>query len=978
MLNRQTTLPNNMTSIEGGNTTYPSDVKLLGINQLNLPNLNEAVQKLNGSSSVEYELFISNASATQYGYLKLKGGKVVKFILLLELHVIFVRPVKTMDTKTIGYIVKYCKDVMNHATEAYISCTDFEKNKVHQHFQLPPQCTKAGKELCENLVQTLILSKEDNADFIEVGTKQGWNIYLGTYVKWKTKDFYPEILQNVIPKSIAHRETAKCRNIFIPSVQRKEQEFRRMFDESPDLKIHFLLRVSSYMLTFAGECGIYFDQVIGIKATNMAYHALLTAMYDNVNYGHGDLLVLSRDKDIDQATRCLNDAVLLVNDDTKADENQKRESGIQALHRRVINVKTDYLQIPVVVSSCATAQLRTDLLCTISGLDGYYCITPAVLTELLEWHDATMIEKISQHHTEYIAVFNRHIKELGLETPSFIPDQRMQVFQILLAVRRTYDEYFGEFFGDQTESRVSEILGRYDDVGSSQNAYILTSFGCCLNQEISCGRFHYISCTKYIVFDTETDSAIVDDDYIYFETKLIKDLAQQKLNLRSVNSLTDALGANDCLVVNDKNSRCYRFHVQSSQGEPYMLYTYGINKKLINAENRKKLDLVDLDKFLLSYSELEKTEILLLGNAPDGSYIGKDVAYQNKSNDSIFITGQSGKGKTFCASNLLPPLVMLGSRVAVFDVSKSFTHEELLRALPAEVIDSLFEFVEIGMEEGKIPVNPLYIGDCSGLPARKRRIVGFIKAATGKLNQCDAKILTGIISDMLKKDAKSPSISIEMLHSTLKSGGKTGAMVHDLISGLLNDIERIGCEDQGWSNLFDSSKKIVVFSLGDEVGDNVHALLDILISSVFEWQRDHNTDPLTLVVDEIKGQNFADGSPLHTIMTQGRKFNTKLIGITQQYISQGNHAVDVMKEAGIKIFFEPARSQDRIATELGYKSGIDAGFGSMGRGEFILSCDCYSKVDAVNEHAVIRCQTIRFVDTPLYQKFKSMYCNMEP
>ena len=193
----------------------------------------------------------------------------------------------------------------------------------------------------------------------------------------------------------------------------------------------------------------------------MAYHALLTAMYDNVNYGHGDLLVLSRDKDIDQATRCLNDAVLLVNDDTKADENQKRESGIQALHRRVINVKTDYLQIPVVVSSCATAQLRRDLLCTISGLDGYYCITPAVLTELLEWHDATMIEKISQHHTEYIAVFNRHIKELGLETPSFIPDQRMQVFQILLAVRRTYDEYFGAFFGDQTESQVIEILGRY-------------------------------------------------------------------------------------------------------------------------------------------------------------------------------------------------------------------------------------------------------------------------------------------------------------------------------------------------------------------------------------------------------------------------------------------------------------------------------------------------------------------------------------
>lgn len=880
--------------------------------------------------------------------------------------------------QTIGYIVRYFKKIMNYITDVYIPCIDFEKKKVHQRFQIPPQCSKATKELCENLVQELIYDKEDKMDFIVIGTKQGWNIYLDIYVQWMSKDTFPEILQNVIPKSIACRETAKYRNRIIPSVQRKEHALHRLFDESPKLKIHFLLRVSSYMLTFAGKCGVYFDQVIGIKTTNTDNNSLLTAMYDNVHYGHGDLLVLSRGKDIDRAIHCINDGVLLVNDDTKADEPQKRESGIDALHRRVLDAKTEYLQIPVVVSRYATAQLRTDLSCTISELDDYYFITPPVLTELLEWHDARMIDRISKDHSEYINIFNRHIKELAPETPYFIPDQRLQVFQILLAVCRTYDEYFEELFGDETEQKIMNILSRRDDEGQCADEQIVTSFGYCLNQEISCGRFHYIRRTKYIVFDTETNSAIVDDDYIYFETKLIKDLAKHKLNLRSVNSLTDAMDANDCLVINDKNSKCYRFHVQSSSGVPYMLYTYGINKKLINAENRKRFALVDLDKFLLRYSELEKTDILPLGNAPDGSYIGKDVAYKNKSNDSIFITGQSGKGKTFCASNLLPPLAMLGSRIAVFDVSKSFTREELLRALPADVVDSLFEFVDIDIDEGKIPVNPLYIGDCSGLPARKRRIVGLIKAAAGKLNQCDAKMLNSIISDMLKKNANNTSISIEMLHSTLKNGGKTGAMVHALISDLLNDMERIGCEDQGWSNLFDSCKKIVVFSLGDEVGDNVHSLLDILISSAFEWQRDHNTDPLTLVVDEIKGQNFADGSPLHTIITQGRKFNTKLIGITQQYISQGSHAVDVMKEAGIKIFFEPARSQDRIASELGYKSSIDAGFGSMGIGEFILSCDCYSKVDAVNEHAVIRCQTIKFVDTPLYQKFKNMYCNIEP
>ena len=146
-----------------------------------------------------------------------------------------------------------------------------------------------------------------------------------------------------------------------------------------------------------------------------------------------------------------------------------------------------------------------------------------------------------------------------------------------------------------------------------------------------------------------------------------------------------------------------------------------------------------------------------------------------------------------------------------------------------------------------------------------------------------------------------------------------------------------------------------------------------MIASAFEWQRDHDTAPLSIVVDEIKDQNFAEGSPLHTILTQGRKFNTKFIGMTQQYISTSSHAIDVVKEAGIKIFFKPSKSLERIASELGYKNPTDAGFGSMGIGDFILSCDCYNKVDEINEPVVVHCKTIKFVDSPLYKRFEAEY-----
>ncbi len=202
---------------------------------------------------------------------------------------------------------------------------------------------------------------------------------------------------------------------------------------------------------------------------------------------------------------------------------------------------------------------------------------------------------------------------------------------------------------------------------------------------------------------------------------------------------------------------------------------------------------------------------------------------------------------------------------------------------------------------------------------------------------------------------------------------KTGHHVFGLISSTLDDIDHIGFEERGWAEFFEGTKKIPVVSFGNESGDNVHALLDTLIASAFEWQRDHDTAPLSIVIDELKDQNFAEGSPLHTILTQGRKFHTKFIGMTQQYISNSSHAIDVVKEAGIKVFFKPAKSLDRIAAELGYKNPADAGFGSMSIGDTIICAELFNKEDGVNEPAVIHVKAIKFIDTPLFEQFKKEY-----
>lgn len=957
----------------------PKYVKTFGITKLGFTSFDELIKKSAQELGVEYELFFSNSLGTQHGYMKVAGGKVVKTLPLLEISIVSAQPVIQEGTK-IGFVVRYYRTTISHTTEEFLPVTKFNKHKVSESLEIPPQGSKSKDELCEKLVETLIIDKATESEQIEIATKQGWKLIGNVIASWESKGKYSTVLQNVISESIACRETARVRKALFQKANGWERSFEEIFNTWSELKASFLVRESSYMLTLSGKSGIYINQIINFKTTDMADSSLWCAIFDNVSYGHGAVLSLSKAKDIKRASELLNDAILLVVDDTKADESKKREEAIDVLHKRALDSKTGYSQIPVVISGYASAQMRSDLYTDFSGFDGSYDISQAVLTEALESHDAKLIERIEKDYCGFIEIFNAKIKEISKKTPYLIPAQRRSVYNILIATLRAYDEYFGVFFGDETEQRIVDILSAYDEVGGSNDELLLTLFGNCLNEDISSDCFNYIKRTKFIVIDKENNSVIVDDDYIYIETNVIKKLARSRLKLHSVNALTAALKANHCLNINDHNSKCYRLLVQNSKGESYMLYTYGISKKLINAENRKRLDLADYQKFLLEYSELEQNEILPLGITADGRYVGKDISFGNKSNDSIIITGQSGKGKTFAATNLLPSLAMLGSRMLVGDVSGSFSRDEVLRAFTeksgvchTEVVNALFDFIEVAAGKRKLPVNPLFVGDCSGLPAKKRRIIGFIKAVAGKLDKDETRSLTGIISEMLKRCSNVISVTTVTLRNALRNGGKVGNHVYSLISSALDDIDNIGFVEQGWGEFFEKSKRIPVISFVNESGDNVHSLLDAMIASAFEWQRDHDTAPLSIVIDEIKDQNFAEGSPLHTLLTQGRKFHARFIGLTQQYISTSSHAIDVVKEAGIKMFFKPAKSLDRIAIELEYKNPADAGFGSMGIGDFILSCECYNKVDGVNEQVVIHCKTIKFIDTPLYRKFQKEY-----
>lgn len=963
--------------IERGTERVPPsrDTEFFKIVKMDFNTFDDVIECIEKQQGGECEHFYSNITQTQWGYVHIREGKIKDHIPLLEWPVTSVIPV---NGYTEGYIVEYTLPRERESTEKFISVDNLNRNNLMGYFALAPPGSKKAQNLCDNLIRTIILLKARECapeKRIEIGLRQGW-CKIGHRMIFETKNRYPEVLHPLLPRSIRNCERA-IGTIDRKNCQKIYETVKCFFNGKEDLRVLYLMRVTSYHMKLAVECGIEFDLLLTVIMSETVPTNMVITLLKNDAFSSADVVTLGGNlRAMKEQLSDRNDTVLIVADDSKVDDVQRRRKGLELLETSIIAKSRENHFVPVIISNHTIPEVQPELSCSLSLSDYEYSEEPSLFQRLLERIDASLIEGIGKNYGQYGMLYRRNYYEIANAVPKSIPRHRHQVYICLIAAARTYDAFFTPLFGPDTECFVESWLSDVSEQPDTMNDALFRDFGVALNKEIASGRFRLIQRTKFIVFDKGTDSVIVDDDFVYFETAVIKALAVNTMKLKSENSLMNMLLENECLSVNDHHSRCYKIIIQNSAGEPDKVFTYGISKALISASNRRLLNLAGKSDFLLTQAEFEQHGILPLGVVANRCFVGRDIS--SNSNNHLFITGQSGKGKTFFATNLLPSISLLGGNSIVIDASGSFMRDEVLLAVPEVVVDAMFESIDISSGQAKLPVNPLFIGDCANLAAKKRRIIGFVKAAAGKLSKEDSRVIAGLISHRLHGHDEISVFTTDMLRKAFEMGGSAGCNALNLITSVLDDIDAIGCEAQGWGSFFANHKRIPVILIGDAVGENVHQLVDVLLNSLFEWQHDNKEKPLTITIDEIKRMSFADGSPLHTVLTQGRRYGIRLIGITQDYISNDSHAIDVMKQAGIKVFFEPAKSKDRIAKDLEYRDAADAGFGSMGIGEFIICSDLYNAKDGCNTQVVIPCSTVRFIDSPLYQRFLREYGNDHP
>jgi len=945
-------------------------------------NLAELFRNPEFYSRLSQDFYVCNANGTTWFKISVKKGRVADIRFLLTFNSRSVKFINYSNAAIDFVIVNYATSEGNpQIFSTVIPGSDLTPDKIVRYFpQLVGQTAnnpkETGKLICYLLSRHLSQPSPDS--LLYFGFKQGFAKNLKGQFQFNPAKSLPSELKPYLPRGLLEREYPR-----LSWSENESQDISRylnpLFEGRKELQILLLFRVASWLQSFFAAKHVYSDNTLIIKLGPGVPAALPVALLKNIRYDSFDVPSVGPNiKQLKFDLETVNDGMVVAADLFAADQVKKAEKGYDLLINDTGCAAEDgkiVHHISALISNYADLYFPSDRCCVLDLEAETTETSPNSFAVSLKCLDNSIVVRTEHgcNDGDFKTVFNSHIKNIRKQIPDSIPMSKQNTYIMLVTALRIYNEWYSPLFSPDIEQYIVDWLSSQEQDKQPLYDVICSEYGKILNQKIAEGYYRLILKEETTPFDKGSHTIVVDKDErrIYVETADSFAIAQGEMtSVADTDNLTSALYSCGYLPHNARNEKSVRIAAITSDGTPYPLYVHAISYTLLTQENRQRFELIDKEPFLFNYAEIPEGFLPLIKTV-DGRFAGKMIRYAAEESNTYFGTGKTGSGKSWEIAQLIPMLFMLGQIVVVFDVSGSYTKEKLMKMLPAEVVENLFKFINVGAGKDPIPVDLGSLRGCETLPDKKRAIYSVLRAATGPIDKGTSRKLKGFLSDHVR--GKDFAVSLSDLCSELEKAPGFGADLADRISDVIDEIGEIGYEQKTWGDLFSQERKIIVINLGNEVGDSTHQLLDMMVGSLFNWQMSHDKDFLSIVIDELIDQDFSTGSPLQTIVKQGRKYHTALIGATQDYFNQGSSYLDVMKQANIQSFCRPGKSEDRVAQKLGYSNAVDAGFNKFKAGDTILEFDGYNKETGENEALTIKGRVVNFIESPLYEKFKEIY-----
>lgn len=940
------------------------------------------------------DFYLSDASETQWFMMRLKRGRFTSITLLLMMKIHLVRIINKCASGFDYLVVSYSPGEKEAGVfMAVIPKTDFSPSKIPKLFsgiigENAVDLKEIGKIICFILSKHISNPAQDSLVF--VGNHQGftsvWNgKKVSGVVQFNPPRLLPSALEPYLAPALQSRQYPTCSSAENEDIT---PILAPLFSGSKWLLIVLLFRVASWMQFLFARRDVYADNVIELKPTPTIPIPMLIAIVKNIRYDNLDAPPVGPNiKPLRFDLETVNDGVVVVIDPFAADQVKKAEKGYDLLIQDACGTavsSSGIHHIIALISGYADLYIPREKCCVLEPGDTETAYSPSVFKTALKRLDANLILRIEKgcNDGDLEKVFNSHVDEITAHIPGVIPISKQNTYIMLCTALRMYREFYSPLFTPDFEQEIEAWLISQEQELQPLNDLICSEYGKILNRRISEQFYHLIQKAEVTAFDKGYRAIIVDKAkrQIYIETTESFEFVKDMATISDPDRLTAALYDCGYLPHNPRAEKSKRIAAEASDGTTYPLYVHALNYTLLNEANRQRLDLIDKEPFLFQDDELPAKNFLPIIKTIDGRFAGKFLDFEAEASHHYFGSGRSGSGKSWQLGQLMPMLRMLDCNVVVLDTSSSFTEAQLRKMLPADVVERLFHFIHIGTEQDQIPVDLGSLSGCCKLPARKSVIYKILAAAVGKFDQDRSKdsqqrtALKNFLSAYLND--KRDWVDLVELTEKVRSSSILSPRISEVLNSVFHEVGEIGCEKRDWGDLFSDENRILVLDLGNEVGDSSHILLDILAASLHNWQHLHNERYLAIFIDELADQNFADHSPLATILKQGRKDHIMMLGATQDFYGQGNSCLDVLKQATIKSFARPGKAEDRIAQKIGFIDAIDAGFNRFKAGDIIMEFDAYNRETGENEPVVLRGRVVDFADTPFYDCFLQEYGNV--
>lgn len=288
------------------------------------------------------------------------------------------------------------------------------------------------------------------------------------------------------------------------------------------------------------------------------------------------------------------------------------------------------------------------------------------------------------------------------------------------------------------------------------------------------------------------------------------------------------------------------------------------------------------------------------------SRMGTELIWNGASNSHLYVSGQSGRGKSFFLRYAISQLPQQGIRCIVFDYAGDLRH------FPPETCANLNTSIECLDIRTQIGINPfrtlvMQNGQPEYCYDTAARVAETILSATPVRGDLQKLCLRNVLAKYLEQYDTPPGIS-GLIHQIRSDQELARTMRPTLLR--LQDLDNLlPCRPQNFCwNLEHPGITVLQFDSLPNLSTQI-ILTQFLLFDLWSEKLSHYQDtcPVVVVLDECQRFRFTEGSILHRILREGRKY-----GFSGWFASQwlnDQSAVEALNRAGLLAYFYPGNEQ---------------------------------------------------------------------